>query len=444
MNTSYLGNSGRIVYVGLDSYIYTVTADGTGRSQLTWSWQEEGNRIGKDFVQTESRGRRLTFTCPTWSPGGKIACVGYPIEGASLGERAGIYVIDPAAAEIRKIYETTAGETPFYMMWAPDNEKLAFLAQKTTLHLNLGWDPSPPSSSIPFRGKGGEREGAVRSLITGAPCFFAISPDAGHLLVHVGGSYRYSLLSRLTLFDLREVAAEGPHPYKDISLVPASFCAPSWSYDGHYISYAAQGSEGADAIYISDREDKDKQVVTSLRGKSAFLWAPDSLKLAFSAAHTEDPSSLYEGLSIFDVARGTSFRLLEDDLVAFFWSPRGDQIIYILYNPVEECFEWSSVDLLKHEQVQVASFVPSEEMLLLFSFFDQYAGSHPLISPDGQYLVYAGYEDWEHRMNGAAAPRIFVAPLHRDMRPYPVAEGRFASWSLSKGERDKMESERGM
>lgn len=437
MNLNNSENSGRIVYVGRDSYIYAARVDSAQHDQLTWDWYELETlqvkslgwaKIQKDFRERKTREQLFTFSCPTWSPAGKIACIGYQFEGnpdsryaPTLMAGTGIYVIDPASQEIRKIYQTAPGETPFYLMWTPDNENLAFLSQKTSLHLNLSSDSRTAKT--------------IESLVTGAPCFFAISPDSRYLLVHVGGSYRYSLLSRLLIFDLAEIKSGlSPYPSGDISLVPAAFCAPAWSYNGSYISYAAQGPEETDTIYISDREGKDRRVVTQFRGKSAFLWAPNSLKLAFSVAATEDQSSLYEGLNILDLSGNVAdtpipFRLLEEDLVAFFWSPQGDQIVYTLYNPVEECFEWHAIDVLKYHRTQIASFVPNEEMLLLFSFFDQYAKSHPLISPDGQYLAYAGYEDWDHRMSETAFPKIFVAPLNLATPPYEIAEGRFASWS---------------
>jgi Tol biopolymer transport system component len=409
-------------------------ADGTNHKQLTWDWPDEtldtvSLRQGGS-IQSRNTRQQFAFSCPTWSLNGKIACVGYEVDSkartssfpARFVNRGGIYVIDPVNSEIRRLCEMPPGELPFYMMWAPDHKNLMFLNQKSTLQLNRVQD-SQSQSDISTK--------AVQSLAVGAPCFFDISPDARYLLIHVGGSYRYSLLSRLYLFNLTESKV-----LADISLVPASFSAPSWSYDGNYLCYAVQGSGGDDAIYISDRAGHDKQLVSLFEGRCVFLWSPNSRKLIFSTAATEDQSSLYEGLKILDLdqksagAKTHIATLLEEDIVAFFWSPKGYQILYMTYNPVEDCFEWNTVHLTTQKRTRIASFVPSEDMRLLFSFFDQYAKSHPLISPDGQYLVYAGYEDWDSRMDGIALPKIFITPLRSDAEPHPIAEGRFVSWSF--------------
>ena len=118
-------------------------------------------------------------------------------------------------------------------------------------------------------------------------------------------------------------------------------------------------------------------------------------------------------------------------LLSFFWSPDGSKIAY--FTPGEEQGAiWVAVlDVETGSHKLLASFLPTSEMLTMLLFFDQYAYSHLLWSPDSRSLVIAGalksplpgttfrptYTDnLRDRRNGVAPPTV-------------ISDGFLAFWS---------------
>ena len=80
-------------------------------------------------------------------------------------------------------------------------------------------------------------------------------------------------------------------------------------------------------------------------------------------------------------------------------------------------------------------FIPSREQLTMFQFFDQYAYSHSLWSPDGRSLVFAG--KLVDRAKSAFATsdvarqgsHIIVVGTDSDPSTQTIANGILAFWS---------------
>ena len=69
-------------------------------------------------------------------------------------------------------------------------------------------------------------------------------------------------------------------------------------------------------------------------------------------------------------------------------------------------------------------FVPSLELSRDYlQFFEQYAQSMTLWSPDGSAFVYAGQQE------GSGESGIWIQPATPDTAPVRVADGVVASWS---------------
>jgi hypothetical protein len=66
----------------------------------------------------------------------------------------------------------------------------------------------------------------------------------------------------------------------------------------------------------------------------------------------------------------------------------------------------------------------------VFSFFDQYALSHPPVAPDGSVLAFAGYVVGAEPPDATTSAQIYVLPLIGTAAPSPVAHGQFACWNL--------------
>ena len=77
----------------------------------------------------------------------------------------------------------------------------------------------------------------------------------------------------------------------------------------------------------------------------------------------------------------------------------------------------------------IASFWPTREYMFFLHFFDQYSLSHPVVSPDGSTLVYAGFPASRGQADLSDSPRIFLLDTrHAQAEPVEIAEGSFASW----------------
>ncbi len=74
-------------------------------------------------------------------------------------------------------------------------------------------------------------------------------------------------------------------------------------------------------------------------------------------------------------------------------------------------------------------FWPSADQMFYLQFFEQYCASHPLVSPDGNTVIFSGFEDPSLRGRDAS-PRIFAMDLRDETAlPAVIGEGSFGVWS---------------
>jgi TolB protein len=122
---------------------------------------------------------------------------------------------------------------------------------------------------------------------------------------------------------------------------------------------------------------------------------------------------------LLDPSTGETKTLTQANVLAFFWSPDGQQIAYLTlpqqpdrgiqavsFSPIGQSenvgvfqreelrFELWSVDVQTAEKTRLATFLPSGLFLSQFlPFFDQYALSHRLWSPKGDAIVFPMVQD---------------------------------------------------
>jgi hypothetical protein len=84
---------------------------------------------------------------------------------------------------------------------------------------------------------------------------------------------------------------------------------------------------------------------------------------------------------------------------------------------------WSVVNVAEGAAVDFPPFRPTDAFLLLIPYFDQYAQSLSLWSPDGQQLVYADIDD---RQTASVQVLDTTQPNQPARR---LASGTFAAWS---------------
>jgi TolB protein len=163
--------------------------------------------------------------------------------------------------------------------------------------------------------------------------------------------------------------------------------------------------------------------------KMAMEWSPSQPLLAVAtSSFVGDP--LLEELKIVDVSSGKTRTLIKDNFAAYFWSPDGERILYAKRKLGTDLWAWTVVHVKDGTTYDTVDFVPSRPLLLVFQYFDQYALSHRLWSPDSTQFVFAGAAGSDARpAEGLQNPSIYVVEAKKQANPKALASGHIAFWS---------------
>lgn len=393
------GGGGRLVLVDSRRQVATIDGEGNNRRQLT-----DDDR---------------SYQFPVWSPDGEwIAVLGSDDAGS------GVYLLADAPARDSaplSIYGSE-NDAPFYLYWSPDSQTVSILANHAG---SLGL----------FLAAAGEN-GPARLLTTGQPFYWAWSPSADRLLIHTGANQEEA---RLAFID-----PTGTKTGENLA-APGSFQSPGISASGAYWAFTVEDAAGARWLVIqNDRGESETRIPH--RGTAALTWSPAADRLAFISPDSGG-SDLFGPLRLYDAQTGQIALLTRQTVVAFFWSPDGRRLAFLTLHgrdSIEASAEMQPlaairpaerramqrdqlptmdvwvVDVGSGNEGFVTSFTPTPLFLAQFlPFFDQYALSHRLWSPDSAALVLPVAE------NGV--PHIMVIPVD-GRRPRVVADGMIAFW----------------
>jgi TolB protein len=395
----------RIAMVNNEGQIETVAPDGSERRILT---SEEYN-----------------FQNPAWSPDGRqIAVLG----NNNIG--SGIFLLEdsPEPSAVNELLFGTASY-PFYLYWSPDSSKISYLASRFGRQMNLNIIDA--------------LEGAESRIIaSGSPFYWDWTADSDQLLIHSG---TFGEDARLALIDNR-----GNDQTPEISN-PGYFQAPGISPSGRYWAYS-QLQEGDNSWLTIDDRQSDTAQTERHAGLLALGWSPAADKLAFISGEAGRSPSFWGPLRLIDASTG-EMRVLSSNLVlAFFWSPDGKKIaaISVPFNfgldsgievnapksrqlakssppalqPVQQTphmFSVSVIDVEKGTGLELGEFSFSNIFLTQFLiFFDQYALSHSIWSPNSDALVLPVLENGETELMVIAAD---------SGRMSSIGQGPIAFWS---------------
>ena len=384
-------SSARIAYVGQDRQLHVVTAHGKDAAQWTFSLANNPLLLWgqPDIVP-------FGYAWPCWSPdGSKIACFQLPTD-QNPEDPVQIHVLEDRGLKQHELMQIP-GRIPVYMNWQPNGEGLAVLLQ-TEEHMELAY------CSL-------DQPGQLRVLYQAAPLFFDWGPQARRLYVHAGSPSQ----PEMNAFVVRDT--QGELPDEVLPQTPGRYCRPLILDDR--IVHAARVN-GMEHLVCSDLQGKNERILLEYEGLGAVMPARSRNSVVFSSAPNAGQTP-YRGASLINLDNQTTIRLTEDDLLCFFWSDKGEQLVYVRMIHESNSLAWCSVRP-NENPVEHIRFRPSREMLYYLHFFDQFAETHPLISADGRHLVFAGLLETEVSEN---KPQLFVLDLRGADKLRCVGQGTF-------------------
>ena len=402
----------RIIYVDPQGDLFTIGPVGTDRRRLT----------GEALVSQDLGGGPLArslqpanlYAWPTWSPDGTKVAVSQ-VQVVNSQTEMSIQVIDVMGGRVATVYTNegpglVAGGAPHYLYWSPDSRFLGFLiADSRSLKL-LVEDTHNPTVPV--------------EVDTSVPLFFQWAPDGESMVVHAGDAIQLLRKPFDTSTPLLVARSQG-------------FRVPALSPDGTLVAYTMddprEEGQAAEYEFLIGRADTPHQArpVLQVGSSSAFLWSPDGSELAVGD-RPDLTSPFLERLRVVSADGATVHTIVEEQIIAFYWSPAGDKIAWVSLVPDERLFEWAVASRTGDSVQRLFRFQPSADVLSMLSFFDQYAYSHSPWSPDSTRLVVAGTQEVSlGRRNGQSptGDRVYVLEVSGATPPKEIAAGSLAFWS---------------
>lgn len=327
---------------------------------------------------------------PTWSPDGhRLAWVHIELTEAQT-VAAGVAT---ATDHGTRPTESRTAVVPFYLSWDPTSSRIAYLGSPSQNDIELGiLEVAGRSSGTP--------------LDTGQPLYLSWAPAGDQLLVHIGEDR----LERLGL--------DGSH--MTVADSPGLFRAPVWTTDGRTFVYASVDQQGQRLVVHHLGAGKGRTLVPFANDALiTFVVSPDGERIAFQVI--EQDGSL--PLTVIEIRTGETVEITESPTAGYFWSPDGERLLYLDPDPDREQFwyRWGVWD--GRSSFITPRFVPS--LLIVgeyLRYFEQYAQSMSLWSPDGTAFAYPG-------MDEVGEEGIWIQSATSDRAPVRVAEGDFVAWS---------------
>ncbi len=408
------------------------------------------------LVTVDLSGRRTTIATgpgfasgfPAWSPDGRrIAAIRAGAGDAALS----IFAVSrdnpaPSAAPESPpvVVYRNADSPPFYVYWAPDGQRVSFLAtEEDEVSLRI----APADGSAPLDGSG---PGSM--IRRGVPLYFDwITTD--RLLLHVGlGEKAF----------LGEVGLDGAGVAPGLPGT-GEFRSAIVGNDGRFVAFVR--GEPPEANLVVAARDGSVEHTLPVFGPSAAVFDPTGTVVAAIAAEQPMPAALafpLGPLRLIDGATGNVRTLLDGTVVSFFWAPDGRTIAALRLQsgsgsttaggPIVRSAAFAPEAVTAADEPSAAPSQPAPtplanpELHLLFvnvadgairsdrvvqlsrtfvnqflPYFDQYALSHRVWAPDSSALLLP-------LVDPAGADRLVILPPDGTAEP-TTFDGQSGFWS---------------
>jgi TolB protein len=399
--------SGLISYMGTDGNMYVSDQGGGQLKQLT-----------EDAVIPENQGDPVVYyQYPTWSrDGSQLAFMGVSADGQKAKSKLIVANMDDDS--VKEVYASES-EHPIYLNWSPDNTNLSFISS-TVSGQNMILQSIPAT--------GGERT----ILDTGSPYYWSWAPDGSAMVVHAGGAAA-STPQHLAFLNV-DLESTTITEY-GLDATPASFQAPAWSPDGSRIA-VARTAEDQNEIIVTDASGENPQTVGTFTEKTAFAWSSDGTRFAYIDGEQALDAGTIGPLHVVDMETSEEI-VKEENIIAFFWSPSGEEIAYFILlqtqaegnsgesggaqGAAQYVLNLHVLDVTNGESRELFTYRPTQQFLSILPYFDQYHQSATIWSPDNNNLVLS--------FLGQSGPGIAVVAASGNLEPRILAQGFLAFWS---------------
>lgn len=367
-----------------------------------------------------SQTRQYQWT--TWSTDGRLAyfCCEPSSAGTIIGET---YISADGIVDANLVYESDTDVT-IYASWSPSDcgtgcRELAVLSNNL-VNGGLAIDIIEETATD-----------VASRLLSGGPLYYLWDNSGTQLLLHRNNQ-------QVGVFNFAQ--DDFTSSYDNSS---GTFQTAIWSPVDNRIAYGIDGSERNLTDLILVDGDKILTLASDLEGLVSFMWSPDGTKIAYRNVDRFG----YSSITVVNTFTGEIEATSEvSGAISFFWSPDSTKIAYIVLETGDQqrnakpivnnlqfaqndntpALAWYIFDLEADTNLRYSAFIPTTEMIYIMTYFEQFAPSHRIWSPDSQFIVFSGWLS-----SAQQQPSVYVlntaSPLNS---PVAINDGVLGIWSF--------------